>query len=222
VRVLADAMTVLVVDDHPIVRRGMRTLLETESWVGAVHEAATAAEALRVAVESQVDVVVMDVALPDGDGVEVTGRILRARPSARILMLSMSGDDPLVARSLRAGARGYLIKETDPAVVVDALRTVARDGVVLGPGIGRALLDGLRPEARSLPAPFDALTDRERDVLAGLAGGDSNVRIARRLGVSEKTIRNQMSALFAKIGARDRFHAALLARDAGITAPPSP
>ncbi|MCW6011258.1 response regulator transcription factor [Micromonospora sp. CPCC 205371] len=213
------SVSVLVVDDHPIVRRGLRTLLETETWVSAVHEAATAAEALRAAVESQVDVVVMDVSLPDGDGVEVTSRILRARPSARVLMLSMNGDDPLVARSLRAGARGYLIKETDPTVVVDALRTVAGDGVVLGPGIGHALLDGLRARTRSLPAPFDTLTPREHDILAGLAGGDSNVRIARRLGVSEKTIRNQMSALFVKIGARDRFQAALLARDAGIPTP---
>jgi two-component system, NarL family, nitrate/nitrite response regulator NarL len=131
---------VLIVDDHPVVRRGLRTMLDGEPWVAHVLEAATCAEAFAAVAHEQVTVIAMDIALPDGDGVRATAQILRHRPDIAVLMLTMADDDELVARALQAGARGYLLKDTDPDVVVDALRTAAGGGLVLGPGIcpGRA------------------------------------------------------------------------------------
>ena len=206
----------LVVDDHPIVRRGLRTMLEAEAWVDEVIEAATLAEALKAVTGGRIDVVSLDIALPDGDGVGAIRRIVRACPDTRVLMLTMTDDDDVVARALRAGANGYVLKDTDPGAVVDALRAVAAGGTVFGPNIGRTLLSDLRPRLARLPAPFDRLSRRERDLLAGLAAGESNVEIARRVGVSEKTVRNQVSLLFAKLGVADRMQAALAARDAGL------
>jgi len=208
---------VLIVDDHPVVRRGLRAMLEGEEWVSEVVEAATAADAVRLAVAERAEVIAMDVALPDGDGVEATRRILRARPEAQVLVVTMADDEEVVARALRAGARGYVLKDTDPDTIVDALRTVAGGGVVLGPRIGPALLTTLRRAPADLPPPFDQLTARERAILARLSCGDSNSRIARHLGLSEKTVRNQLSVVFTKLGVADRVKAALLARDAGIT-----
>jgi DNA-binding NarL/FixJ family response regulator len=129
----------------------------------------------------------------------------------------MADDEEVVARALRAGARGYLVKETDPDTIVEALHTVAAGGVVLGPRIGPSVLASMRRAPAQLPAPFDRLTMRERDILARLASGESNARIARQLGVTEKTVRNQLSSVFAKLEVADRVQAALLARDAGFT-----
>ncbi|MEU4689832.1 response regulator transcription factor [Actinoplanes sp. NPDC023714] len=211
-----DGVRVLIVDDHPVVRRGLRVMLESEPWVAEVVEAASVAEAVRQAVTQQVHVVAMDVVLPDGDGIDATRRILQTRRDARVLILTMAEDDHLVARALRAGARGFVLKATDPDAVVDALRTVAAGGVVLGPAVGAAVLTALRPGPGPLPPPFDQLTIRERDILTRLAGGDSNARIARHLGISEKTVRNQLTPIFTKLGVADRVQAALLARDAGL------
>ncbi len=216
---------VLIVDDHPVVRRGLRAMLDGEPWVARVLEAASCAEALAAVVHQQVTVVAMDIALPDGDGLRATTQILRHRPDIAVLMLTMADDDDLVARALRAGARGYLLKDTDPDVVVDALRTAAHGGLVLGPGVrlpgASAPADRSLPPA-ALPPPFDQLTPREQEILRHLAAGEGNAEIARRFGISPKTVRNQSSAVFAKLGVGDRVQAALLARDAGIVAPPAP
>lgn len=208
---------VLIVDDHPVMRRGLRTLLESEAWVDVVVEAATMAEAVRQAVTQEAQVVAMDLVLPDGDGIEATRAILRSRPGTRVLMLTMADDEDFVVRALRAGARGYVLKTTDPDTVIDALRTVAGGGVVLGPSIGPTILATLRRTPAELPAPFNTLTARQRDILARLASGDSNARIARHLGLTEKTVRNQLTPIFALLGVGDRVQAALLARDAGIS-----
>ena len=216
---MSERARVLIVDDHPVVRRGLRTMLEGESWVVEVTEAASCAEAVAAVAHGQVTVVAMDIALPDGDGVQATGQILRHRPEVRVLMLTMADEEELVARALRIGARGYLLKDTDPDLVVDALRTVAGGGLVLGPGIGVAGLGSAQPAAvASLPPPFDRLTPRERDILGHLAAGEDNAQIARRFGLSTKTIRNQVSAILGKLGVSDRVQAALLARNAGIGA----
>lgn len=207
---------VLIVDDHPVVRRGLRTMLEGEPWVTDIFEAATTAEAISLAVSQRVQVIAMDVALPDGDGVEATQRIMQSCPDVKILMLTMANDEDVVSRSLRAGARGYVLKDTDPDAIVDALRTVAQGGVVLGPGIGPAMLASLHRRPAELPPPFNQLTPRERDILSRLASGDSNARIARHFGLSEKTVRNQLSGIFAKLGVTDRVQAALRARDVGL------
>jgi DNA-binding NarL/FixJ family response regulator len=207
---------VLVVDDHPVVRRGLRAMLESEPWVATVSEAATVAEAVREAEVRPVHVIAMDVRLPDGDGVEAVRRILRATPDTRVLILTMDDDEGVVERALHAGAHGYLLKDTDPETVVDSLRTVAAGGLVLGPRTAGALLTGLRQAPARVPAPFDGLTGREREVVGRLTAGDSNAQIARRLGLSEKTVRNQLSAIFAKLGVTDRVRVALLARDVGL------
>ncbi|RIV40041.1 response regulator [Micromonospora radicis] len=217
---MSEQARVLIVDDHPVVRRGLRTMLEGESWVADVQEAASCAEAIAAVAHGQVTVVAMDIALPDGDGVQATEQILRHRPETVVLMLTMADEDELVARALRIGARGYLLKDTDPDLVVDALRTVAGGGLVLGPGIDVTGLGRTPPVAAGLAAPFDRLTPRERDILRHLATGEGNAQIARRFGLSTKTIRNQVSAILAKLGVADRVQAALLARDAGICADP--
>ena len=211
-----EPIRVLIVDDHPVVRRGLRVMLEGEPWVRDVTEAASVEEAVREAVTCQADVIAMDVVLPDGDGVDATRRILEACPDAAVLMLTMADDEEIVARALSAGARGFLLKDTDPDMVLDALRTVASGGVVLGPKVGPAVLTALRRAPTVLPPPFDRLTARELEIVNRLAVGDSNAQIARQLNVSEKTIRNQMSAVFNKLNVSDRVQAALLARDAGI------
>ncbi len=211
-----DPQRVLIVDDHPVVRRGLCAMLQFESWVRDVREAATAADAVREAVAAEVDVVAMDVMLPDGDGIEAARRVLLSRPAARVLMLTMSDDEELVSRAIQAGATGYLLKDTAPDTVIDALRTVAGGGVVLGPRIGSSMLATLRRAPAELPPPLDQLTPREVTILARLAHGDSNARIARHLGVGEKTVRNRLSVVFAKLGVADRVQAALLARQAGL------
>ncbi|HZN19040.1 MAG TPA: response regulator transcription factor [Micromonosporaceae bacterium] len=208
---------VLIVDDHPIVRRGLRTMLEGEPWVAEVVEAATVQEAVEKAVSCQVDVVAMDVAFPDGDGIEATRQIRRLWPRAKVLMVTLHDDEDRVVQALNAGARGYVLKETEPDLLIDALRTVAGGGVVLGPRIGPEVLTTLQQQPTRLPPPFDKLTDGERKLLAGLVRGESNARIARNLGVAEKTVRNRLSVVFTKLGVSDRVQAALLARDHGIT-----
>lgn len=216
---MAQTKRVLVVDDHPVVRRGLRAMLESESWVSEVLEAATVADAVREAVAGQADVVAMDFALPDGDGIEATRRILAARPATRIVMLTMTDDHDVVVKALTAGAAGFVVKDDDPDVVIDALRTAGNGGVVLGPSITATVLGGMhRGTGRELPPPFDKLTPREREIMAHLLTGEANVEIAKHLTVSEKTIRNQLTAVFAKIGVTDRTQAVLRARDVGMPA----
>ncbi|MGH4025896.1 MAG: response regulator [Pseudonocardiaceae bacterium] len=213
---MKERVRLLIVDDHPVVRRGLCTMLEGESWVEGVVEAATVTEAVKEAVTRQVHVVAMDVALPDGDGIDATRRILRACPEARVLVLTMADDADIVARAFDAGARGYLLKDTDPEMVIDALRTVAAGGVVLGPRIGLEVIKAAQGRPARLQPPLDQLTPREFEILTLLAAGESNARIARRLGVTEKTVRNQLTNVFSKLEVADRVQAALLARRMGI------
>ena len=208
---------VLVVDDHPVFRRGLCAVLAGETWVRDVVEADCVRDAVRCAADETVDVVAMDVGLPDGDGIDATRRVLAARPDLAVLMVTMTDDQDTVARALRAGARGYALKETDPETLVDALRTVAQGGVVLGPRVGPAVLDALRAAPATLPAPLDRLSARERQLLEQLTRGRSNAQIARALGISEKTVRNQLSTVFTKLEVGDRVSAALLARDLGLS-----
>ncbi|MEV7625904.1 response regulator transcription factor [Actinoplanes sp. NPDC089786] len=211
------AVRALVVDDHPVFRRGLRSLLADEPWVAEVGEADTVAAAVPAAREA--DVVAMDVRLPDGDGIDATARILAHRPETAVLLLTMVGDERIVRRGLAAGARGYLLKDTDPDAVVDALRTVGQGGLVLGPRVPATVLTA--PAATGPPAPFDRLTARERQLAEHLAGGRTNGQIARVLGVSEKTVRNAVSAVLAKLAVPDRLAVALLARDVGLIPAPS-
>ncbi|SEH03266.1 DNA-binding response regulator, NarL/FixJ family, contains REC and HTH domains [Nonomuraea solani] len=206
----------LLVDDHPVFRAGLRGLLAAESWVGEIFEAATVAEAVRIVVTHDVRVVAMDIRLPDGDGIAATARIVKVRPHTAVLLLTMVEDEYLVAAGLRAGARGYVLKQTDPRTVVTTLRTVADGGVALGPRIGSGVLAALRRAPSPPPPPFDRLTPRERELVQQVAGGLGNGPIARALGVSEKTVRNMVSEVLAKLQIPDRVRLALMARDAGL------
>jgi two-component system nitrate/nitrite response regulator NarL len=131
-------------------------------------------------------------------------------------MLTMRDDADTVLRAIDAGAHGYTLKDTPPEKVIQALATVAEGGVVLGPTVGMAVLASVKRTSAALPPPFDRLTERERQILTGLAAGESNARIARQIGLTEKTVRNQVSMLFTKLGVPDRVRAALMVRDSGV------
>jgi DNA-binding NarL/FixJ family response regulator len=214
-----DRFRVLVVDDHPVFRRGLAGLLAEQPWVAAVLEAGTLDEALRQTVTGKPDVVAMDLRLPDGDGITATRRVLRARPSATVLVLTMTEDDARVREALRAGARGYVLKRSEPDDVVRALHTVARRGWVLDPEVGRPVLGELPDRPPVAPTGWN-LNERQVQVLALLAKGLSNTAIARELDLAEKTVRNMIGPILTEIGAKDRVDGVLKAREAGFDGRP--
>jgi DNA-binding NarL/FixJ family response regulator len=201
--------SVLVVDDHPVVRRGMAALLALEPWVGEVHQAGSLAEGRQAADCHLPGLAIVDLRLPDGDGADLIRRLARASPACASLVLSMSADARAVRSALDAGAGGYLLKDAEPEVIVAAARTVAAGGTVFGPGVPRD--DAERPRA-----PFDVLNPRELRLLLLLADGHSSRSVAEQLTIAEKTVRNQVSAVLTKIGARDRAQAVLMAHRAGL------
>lgn len=207
---------VLVVDDHPVVRRGLAALLAAESWVERVLEADSVAVAEELAAQHPLSVAVVDVGLPDGDGIDLTRRLREAHPQTAVLVLTMTADPDLARAALAAGGSGFLVKETDPEMLLGAIRTVRDGGLVIGPHL---------PEARSViadpvhdvPRPFDRLTPRELQLVRLVAAGAGNAEIARRLSITDKTVRNQLSTVLVKVSAADRVQLAILARDHGLT-----
>jgi two-component system, NarL family, nitrate/nitrite response regulator NarL len=202
----------LIVDDHPVVRHGMAALLAQEQWIERVIEAGTAQEARRLATLERPGLAVLDLTLPDGDGILLIRDILSAVPDCSIVIVTMTNDPGLVRTATDAGARGYVLKDASPLMLVAAVRTVAEGGRILGPG-----LDPPVTPNQPLPAPFDALTPRELQLVKLLGQGHSYRQIARSLSLSEKTVRNQISIITAKLGVADRVQAALLAQRAGLT-----
>lgn len=207
-------------DDHPVFRRGLVTLLEDEPWVSYVAEAATEEDAVRTALLEEIDLVAMDVRLPQGDGIDATRRIVKARPGTAVLLLTMVDDDKLVMRGLSSGASGYVLKESDADVVLDALRSVRAGNTVLGARVASSVVAMLRAGPVEVPPPFDRLTERELEVLAFVAAGRGNQETARALSLAEKTVRNIVSMVIGKLQVRSRLEAALLAKEAGIVAEP--
>ncbi|WP_239163311.1 response regulator transcription factor [Paractinoplanes rishiriensis] len=202
------ALRVLVVDDHPVVRKGLTAMLTAESWVSAVVEADTLAAARRAATTDRPDVAVVDLSLPDGDGITLVRELGTIAPRCAALIVTVTADAGTVRAALAAGARGYLLKDADPDLVVAAVRTVAAGGTVLGPQVG---------ESTTVPPPFDMLTPRELRLALLVADGRTGRQIGAELGVSEKTVRNQTAAILAKVGAADRVRLALLAQRAGLS-----
>jgi DNA-binding NarL/FixJ family response regulator len=216
---MTEPVRVLIVDDHPVVRRGLMAMLQDEPWVATVMEAATVREALAIADSGDVDVIAMDVKLPDGDGIEATRQINARRPHIRIMVLTMDDDQTTALRALRAGARGYLVKRTDPDVVMAALQIVSKESYVFSATVGTELARLLRDTPERARPPFDRLSPRELQITYLVASGLSNSQIARKLTVSEKTVRNQLSGIFPKVGVSDRTQLAIEARKAGLCPP---
>jgi DNA-binding NarL/FixJ family response regulator len=206
-------LRVLVADDHPLFRQGLRGALEGAPGIELVGEAASGAEALAAAVELRPDVVLMDLRMPGGGGVEATRRLRDARPETRVLVLTMHEDDDSVFAALRAGARGYLLKGSDEEDILRAIRSVAAGEAIFGPAIAARLVSYFGVER---PAPFPGLTPRERTILALLAEGRSNQSIAGELTLSLKTVRNNVSSIFTKLQVPDRAQAIVKARAAGL------
>ena len=213
---MTDQVQVLIADDHPVFRSGLRALLATDAAITVVGEASTGGEAVAATAAERPDVVLMDLNMPELDGVAATAQILQASPRTAVLVLTMFDDDDSVFAAMRAGARGYLLKGTNQADILRAVHAVAAGGAVFGPAVAQRVLDFFAHGAARSAATFPQLSDREREVLDLLAQGDSNGRIATRLVISEKTVRNHVSNIFAKLAVADRAQAVVRAREAGL------
>jgi DNA-binding NarL/FixJ family response regulator len=209
---------VVIADDHPLVRSGLRAALGPLEEVEIVAEAATGSAAVREAVLHRPDVVVMDLQMPDLSGIDATRELRRAVPSASVLVLTMFEDDDSIFAAMRAGARGYVLKGAEPAEIARAITAVAAGEAIFGPAVAARVLSFFATPPPP-PTPFPELTTRERQVLDLLAAGRSNHQIAERLGLSGKTVANHISAIFAKLQVADRTQAILRARDAGLGHP---
>ena len=208
---------VVVVDDHPVYRDGVADALGDEPDIEVVGTAADGETAVAAVDAARPDVVLMDLRMPGGGGIPATARIAATHPDTAVVVLTMSDDDDSVFAALRAGARGYLLKESEGADIARAVRAAARAEAVFGPRIAdRVLAFFASSRARSSAVPFPELTDREREVLDLVAHGLSNGTIAQRLFLSEKTVRNRVSDVLTKLHAASRAEAVALARDAGL------
>lgn len=215
-----DDLRVVLCDDHPVYLRGLRVLFAEIDGIEVVGEAADGESAIDIVAASRPDVVVMDLHLPGINGVEATRRLLTDDPGLGVLILTMFEDDTSLLAALRAGARGYVVKGADHDEIVTAIRAVARGEVLLGRAVSARL--GIALAASTGHRPFPELTDREFEVLELLAHGLSTERIAARLFLSPKTVRNNVSAVLTKLGVGSRSEAVACARDAGVAATPAP
>ncbi|MDP9321854.1 MAG: response regulator transcription factor [Chloroflexota bacterium] len=201
------SVRVLICDDHEVVREGLRGLISRQAGMSVVGEAGTVAEVIEAAMRSKPDVVIMDVRLPDGSGVEACREIREARPETRVVMLTSYADDEALFASIIAGASGYLLKQTRGQAVVDAITTVAAGRSLLDPDVTGKVLERLR-ESRAEDPALASLTEQERKVLAGLAEGKTNREIGDALFLSEKTVKNYVSRILDKLGLSRRAEAA--------------
>jgi DNA-binding NarL/FixJ family response regulator len=219
---------VLLADDQPLLRGGFRVLIETAPDLEVVGEAATGREAVELARQTRADVVLMDIRMPDVDGLTATRLITEDEDLAgvRVLILTTFEIDEYVFRALRHGASGFLGKSAEPADLLDAIRTVNRGDALLSPAATRSLISRFlsSPDQDGAPPPqrLAALTDREREVLALVAAGLSNDEIAQRLVVSPATAKTHVNRAMVKLGARDRAQLVVIAFTSGLVRPPSP
>ncbi|MGY1913977.1 response regulator [Blastococcus sp. SYSU DS0973] len=206
---------VVVADDHPAFRAGLRVLLQ-DSGVDVVAEAADGPAVVDAVVETRPDVALLDLQMPGLTGVEVTKRLQELVPATRVLVLTMIEADETVLAAIRAGAWGYLLKGAGQEEIERAVRAVAGGQMVYGAGIAPRVMAFFTARSGAVLPPLPELSDRERQVLTLAAEGRTNADIARRLFLSEKTVRNHMSSIFTKLGVTDRASAVARARDAGL------
>ena len=209
---------IIVADDHPVVRGGLVALLRTIPSLDVVGEAADGETAVRLTHEYRPDVVLMDVRMPGMDGVEATRQIREKTPESRVLILTMYDDDATVFTAMKAGAQGYLLKESEQDDIVRAVHAVVAGEAIFGPGVAARVLGYFTepPPAVVADYPFPELTQREREVLDLLAQGKKNADIAAELFVSPKTVSNQLTAIFAKLQVASRGEAIVRAREGGL------
>jgi DNA-binding NarL/FixJ family response regulator len=220
--------TVLIVDDQPLQRLAFRTLLDAYPATAVVGEAEHGAEAVRQAAALSPDVILMDIRMPGMDGIEATRRILAAGSRSRVIVLTTFDLDEYAYDALRAGASGFLLKDVRPEELLSGIRAVAAGDAVVAPALTRRLLDTFVPRGPRRPGPaalrarIDELTDRERDVLREVARGLTNSEIADVLVLSESTVKSHFGRILAKLGARDRVHAVIIAYETGFNDPRPP
>jgi DNA-binding NarL/FixJ family response regulator len=216
------ALRVLIADDHPIFRDGIQTLLATADDIVAVGEARTGEEAVELAATLAPDVILTDIRMPGCSGIDATRRIVAANQTVRVLVVSMFEDDASIFTAMRAGARGYILKDADRSDILRAIRAVGQGEAIFSPAIATRLLDYFTSPSQTLAATeFPELTDREREILEMVADGYRNADIARHLVLSPKTVRNYVSSIFTKLQVSDRGNAIIRARKAGLGGPPA-
>jgi DNA-binding NarL/FixJ family response regulator len=208
---VADAIRVLVVDDHAVVRQGLRTFLSLQDGIEVVGEASDGREAIAAAQRLRPDVVLMDLVMPRVDGVQAMRELRDHVPGARVIVLTSFLEDDRLLPAVRAGAAGYLLKNVEPSELARAVRTADAGEALIDPAVAARLVDALASDHR----PEQPLTAREQDVLDLVARGYANKRIARELGIAEKTVKTHVSHVLAKLGVSDRTQAALYATRAG-------
>jgi DNA-binding NarL/FixJ family response regulator len=218
---MARTITVLLADDHVLFRQALRHLLDLEPDIEVIAEAGDGASALALADEFRPDVALLDISMPAMDGIAATTRLREEHPEIGIIILTMFAEDAHVIRAIRAGANGYLLKNTESSRVVDAIRAVARGQSILEPQLVSKLLDEFRKMSDSRgPTNIAGLTERELDLLRLVAQGLSNKEIASNLELAESTVKNRLSVLFEKLEVKDRTQAAIYAMSHGLIAQP--
>ena len=214
---MTDTLRVLVADDHLIFRDGMRALLASTPDAELVGEAATGEEAIALASSLQPDLVLMDLQMPDLNGIEATRRIVHDSPHIRVLIVTMFEDDSSVLAAMRAGARGYLLKGATHAEMARAIRAVGEGEAIFSPAIAARLMEFFASfQPATMPQVFPELSDREREILDLIAQGHKNPDIAARLVLSPKTVRNHVTNILSKLQVADRAEAIIRAREAGL------
>jgi len=212
-----DTIRILIADDQTITRSGIRSLLTAQQDIEIVDEAQNGEEAINLAASLQPDLILMDLRMPLINGIDATRRIHRASPHIGILVLTVFEDDTSVFPAIRAGARGYLLKNTEQEELLRAIHTVAEGGAIFSPGIAQKVLGYLHSPPTDLPEQlFDELTSREREILELIAQGKTNAEIATQLNLSPKTVSNNISNVLLKVHAADRAKLMLMALEAGM------
>jgi DNA-binding NarL/FixJ family response regulator len=211
-----DYISILIADDHTFYREGVRTMLSTMTEIEVAGMAETGDSAIQMAAMLQPDVVLMDIQMPGINGIDATRAILNTSPHIGVLVITMFDDDESVFAAMRAGARGYLLKDARHDDLIRAVVAVSRGEAIFSPAIARRLIQYFSIPRTATPLLFPELTDREREILGLIAQGHANESIATRLVLSVKTVRNHVSNILSKLQVRDRAQAIIKARDAGI------